>query len=449
MQQSSLIGHIVELLDLIHALKQPADTIVTNFLRSRHYLGSKDRRFINGMVFGVLRNWRLLEHFIMKSAEVLGTTFPQPIPSVAYCTVYRLKIEEQETEQIRESIEGLWRVYIPDVEFQTFLTQTSAIEFPLEGARSEPCGIAIRYSFPDFIVQEWAGRFGVAETNQLCAALNEEAPITVRVNSLKTDVETCARALLTEGVISRRTNLSPDALVLEKRVNVHSLKSFKDGFFEMQDEGSQILSYLLDARPGMHIVDACAGSGGKTLHIAAIMKNLGKITALDVDRNRLARMRDRLTRCGISIVEIRHVEHDDASIQVLSGKADAVLVDAPCSGVGVARRNPGAKLFMTRELVEKFSLTQHSVLGKYANLVKPGGRLVYATCTLLRKENEEVVDRFLSVRSEFELLSVPEILHRQGIPLPATSTELMLSPHRNTTDGFFAAVMQRKSCILR
>jgi 16S rRNA (cytosine967-C5)-methyltransferase len=241
----------------------------------------------------------------------------------------------------------------------------------------------------------------------------------------------------------RRTGLSPFGLVLEKRVNAHTLAAFRNGYFELQDEGSQLLPLVLNPSPGDCVVDVCAGSGGKTLELAALMNDNGRILSIDVDEARLRAIRQRVQRAGISIVQGWIARRGTAGLEAWCGKADAVLIDAPCSGVGVFRRNPWAKLRFTEDFVAQVSLTQRSLLDSYCQLVKPGGKLVYATCSLLREENEAGVEWFLRRHEEFSLRPASDVLCSRSIAINASSPYLTLLPHETSTDGFFAALMQR------
>jgi 16S rRNA (cytosine967-C5)-methyltransferase len=294
---------------------------------------------------------------------------------------------------------------------------------------------------PDFVVAEWLERFGAEETDALCAASNGNPPVSIRANTLKGGVAECREALVKEGIAAVSGTLSPVALVFPKRINAQGLRSFRQGLFEMQDEGSQILSMLLEVRPGMTVLDACAGAGGKSLHIAAMMQNRGKIIALDVDTKKLENLLVRSRRAGVTIAVEEVVAEEAVSRAVPI--ADAVLVDAPCSGVGTFRRNPGAKLLCTEEYSISLSRRQRGLLERYAPSVRSGGRLVYSTCTLVRRENQDVVTEFLSLHPDFSLLSAGDILLRQEVRCPGQETYLELFPHRTGTDGYFAAVMVR------
>lgn len=442
MKKSSLVGHVVELLDLIRPLKQPADNIIKEFFRARHYLGSKDRRFISDSVYGILRSYRLLKTYAEDGMKKSGIAASQ-VPSVLIYISYALRIQNEELLSVLPDVQGFWRISYPRVECENVLNAILHSTLPTEMLNDPIRRIALTCSFPGSIVDEWVQRYGESEAIHLCDVLNQPAPTVVRVNSLKTSVEECQASLAKEGIETTRTRLSPYGLVLGKRVNAQAIQSYKNGWFEMQDEGSQLLSLLLEPKPGTIIVDACAGGGGKTVHIAALMNNEGELHSIDVDEKRLWNIRPRLERAGVTIAQLHLAGKEKDRIALLKNEAHAVLVDAPCSGVGTFRRNPATKLSFSNEYVEQISKTQRSVLETYSELVKPGGRLVYTTCTLLWKENEGVVEDFLAAHPEFTAVSASEILERQSIPLEFSSDYLTLLPHKTGTDGFFAAVLQR------
>ena len=445
MKRSSLFGHVIELHDAIRISKRPADIAASEFFRTRHYLGARDRRFIGEMVFGLLRHFRLLQFYVEGAFRLAGDDSSSPHnPTIALIGAYAIRVAHENIDSLMPDLSGLWRVYVPGTECRTFLELLSAVSLDVEGDHNLVEGLAIRYSLPEVIVHEWIDRLGRNGTELLCAALNSPAPTTIRVNTLATTVEECRVALLNESIDAVRTLLSPVGLKLSKRINAQALQSFKQGYFEMQDEGSQLISMLAGPLPGDTAIDACAGGGGKTLHLAALMSNRGNLFAIDVKESRLNNIRQRLTRAGVSIAHLYLADRDRGILRNWMGKADAVLVDAPCSGVGTFRRNPGAKLTFTETLVDHMMKTQQAVLEEYAAFVKPGGRLVYSTCTLLKKENEEQVERFLSGHADFELLSATTVLSRLGVQVESTDPYLTLLPHQTTTDGFFAAVVARR-----
>jgi 16S rRNA (cytosine967-C5)-methyltransferase len=442
MKTSSLIGHIIELLDLIRPLRQPVDNVVNEFFRARHYLGSRDRRFISETIYDILRNYRLLHFHAEDGLKKSGFAMVQ-VPSLFIYVSYVLKVKNEEVRTVLADVSGMLHISHPAFEPEPALNAIATSSPPQDVMTNPAKRIAFTFSMPPFIVSEWIERFGQSETGTLSESLNTSAPTTIRVNTLKTSVASCQSRLKAEGVESDRTALSPFGLVLHKRINTQALLSFKDGWFEMQDEGSQLLSLLVHPRPGQVIVDACAGGGGKTLHLAALMENEGELHAIDIDEKRLARMRPRLDRAGVTIAHLYHSERQKTILTSLQAAADAVLVDAPCSGIGTLRRNPALKLSVNEEYVERISKSQQSLLGRYSAFVKPGGRLVYSTCTLLRRENENVVEDFVATHPAFTLLTATDILQRQHVDVASDSPFLTLLPHKTGTDGFFAAVLQR------
>lgn len=441
MKPSSLVGHVLEVLDAIEREERPADHGVQEFFRRRHYLGSKDRRFIADTVFDMLRHHALVRFYAEYAQRQLDMI---SLPPIARYVAYAVRIRTATRSEVLSAAEAHWNISLPNVGCTAFLEAVANAPSPSvilpEGSKR----IAVEYSLPEFIVAQWCERFGEAETIALCAALNRQAPTVVRVNTLKASREECRQRLATEGIASEPTTLSPFGLVLAKRITVSALESFRAGWFELQDEGSQLLSLLVDPQPGETVVDACAGGGGKTLHLAALMHNRGTLFAFDVDASRLRNVAPRLVRAGVRNTVVCDPEKEHNRLTALRGKAHAVLLDAPCSGTGTLRRNPGAKLFVDRGYVARMVKTQQSVLATYAPLVRKGGRLVYSTCSLLQEENEQVIRTFLSAHNEFALESPATILAKYGVDVAPGSAFLLLLPHKTGTDGFFAAVMRRR-----
>lgn len=436
MKPSSLYGHIVELLDAFRVSQTPADGLAREFFRKRHYLGSRDRRFIAEVFFGVLRHFKRLRHRSTQTLHALGIPPLPSQPSLMFVAAHELLMNNPPPVTLRDQMAGLWLAFVPDVDCLSFCERFTEVDESLGDDPAER--ISILHSMPGFVVRQWLQRYGERETEELCRTLNEPAPVTMRVNTLKTDIRSCRDLLRVEGLLVRPTLLSPVGLIADRRFAAQSHRSFRDGLFEMQDEGSQILSMLVDPHPGETVVDACAGGGGKSLHMAALMQNRGVLIAMDVDEGRLRNTSVRAERAGVTLLQIRHAAGEGTQFPDLAGRADRVLVDAPCTGVGTIRRNPGLKLRVSEELVHERVLTQRTLLDRYASLVRPGGRLVYSTCSLLREENEDVVSWFLSAHPEFTLVPPPLVPGVEGDPSMVT-----LSPHRLNTDGFFAAVMAR------
>jgi 16S rRNA (cytosine967-C5)-methyltransferase len=410
----------VDLYDRIVASPYPADREMQAFFKERRQLGKRDRGFVAEAVYGMLRHRRWLEWALPGA----GTMDRLLLFFALHRPDERLPLDDRDYARLREAVEEVRLRPLP--------------ETPVES-------LALRYSLPEWMVRLWFARFGAEETEALCAGLNRPAPLTIRTNTLKATREALQARLKDEGHPSTPTPTNPDGLLLAKKANLFHTPAFHDGWFEVQDEGSQLVAYLLHARPGQQIVDGCAGGGGKTLHLAALMQNKGVIYAFDVTHRRLEEAKPRLRRAGVSNVRLRPIDGNRArEVKRLYGKADAVLVDAPCSGSGVLRRNPDATWKLSESSIANLNQEQYAILDAYAPLVKPGGRLVYATCSLFSEENEAVVEAFLSAHPEFTLMPASETLAAQGLAVPSQrDAYLRLAPHLHGTDGFFGAVMVR------
>jgi 16S rRNA (cytosine967-C5)-methyltransferase len=302
----------------------------------------------------------------------------------------------------------------------------------------------VRFEYPEWIEPSLVDRFGPAFEQEMAAQV-EEAATDIRTNTLKATREEAIAALAEVDIVAMPTALSPLGLRVEGRPPLGQLKCFQDGLIEVQDEGSQLAALLVDARPGQRVVDFCAGAGGKTLAIAAAMKNKGKIFACDTLKGRVERAGDRLKRAGAFNVERKGLESErDPWVKRHAGSFDRVLVDAPCSGTGTWRRNPDAKWRLIREDLTRLVALQGSILDSAQRLVRPGGRLVYATCSLLAEENDDQVTSFLANHPDFVQVPIADVWQSViGTDCPAQGPTLSLTPLRHGTDGFFVAVMER------
>jgi 16S rRNA (cytosine967-C5)-methyltransferase len=290
--------------------------------------------------------------------------------------------------------------------------------------------LARELSFPTWIIERWVAEMGFTSAVSLALSLNEPAPLTIRANELKTHRAELKKALAGEDVPSAEGKQSPWALHLEARVNVRSLKSFKQGAFEVQDEGSQLAVIASGARSGNCVVDVGAGAGGKTLALAALMENKGTIVAVDSDARKSDEFKERCKRNGVTIARFQWVAQDDPNpLSEMAGQADLVLIDAPCSSLGTLRRRPALKWETGPASIPKLASRQLALLKRYAPLVRTGGRLVYVTCTLDKEENGDVVDKFLRDETAFE---------------PSTPAKT-LRPDVDGTDGFFIATFHRRN----
>lgn len=306
-------------------------------------------------------------------------------------------------------------------------------------------GLDVRASLPSWLVETLQRNRGAAEGEALCLSFLQTPPTSLRANTLKGDREALIDALASEGIAARASTLVPEGVVLKRRANVHRTRAFAGGLFEVQDEGSQLVSHLCQAAPGMVVVDGCAGAGGKTLHLAALMKSKGTLHAFDIAAHRLAALRERAKRAGADNVRVHSLQDDEGkrARKKLHGKADVVLVDAPCTGTGVLRRNPDTAWRLAPADVDRLVQEQARILDDYAPLVRPGGRLIYATCSLLDDENEGSLASFLARTPNFVRLTARAVLGRQGIEVAGVEEVFATDPLRHGADGFFACVLGR------
>jgi 16S rRNA (cytosine967-C5)-methyltransferase len=309
-----------------------------------------------------------------------------------------------------------------------------------------------RHNLPQWLVEPLKSQVG-AEFDALTHSLNALAGLDLRVNALKAKRPDVQKQLAKLGIKSEPTPYSPWGLRLADKPLLTKLDLFVQGDIEVQDEGSQLLALLLDGKRGEMVVDFCAGAGGKTLAVGASMRSTGRLYAFDVSAHRLDALKPRLARSGLSNVHPAAIAHErDDRIKRLAGKIDRVLVDAPCSGLGTLRRNPDLKWRQSPQAVQEMALKQAAILQSAARLLKPGGRLVYATCSLLPQENEAIAEAFTAAHPDFTVLEAGELLAAQKVEGAAGLCQggegaqryLRLWPHRHQTDGFFAAVWQRQ-----
>lgn len=416
-----LLQHAEALLAEILPCRFPADLVVSRYFRRHERLGQADRGFIAEAVYAVLRRRRSLE------AYCLGEISPRRL-LLAWLGCVQ-KLNRREFGDVLDAAENQW------------LAQAKAL-------RLEDFPPALRLDLPDWLYARLLVQLGAEDTEHLALQLNQSAPLDLRVNPLKAERDALLARLRADGIHAVPGDYSPLAMRLADKPALARHPAFLDGSFEVQDEGSQLLGYLVQPRRGEMVADFCAGAGGKTLLLGALMRSQGRLYAFDIAEKRLAKLKPRLARSGLSNVHPVRIESEhDARLKHLAGKFDRVLVDAPCSGLGTLRRNPDLKWRQHESDVAELAVKQASILAAAAKLVRPGGRLVYATCSLLSEENEAVVEAFLAAHPEFSRLSASEILRSQSIPIRGGDEkggDLRLWPHRHGTDGFFAAVMARQ-----
>tara|TARA_R110002073_G_scaffold332043_2_gene517426 strand:- start:520 stop:1791 length:1272 start_codon:yes stop_codon:yes gene_type:complete len=396
-------------------LKYPADATLRYFFRDNPALGIQDRAFIAESVFGILRHRFFLEH-LMELAT------PRSLVLAYLAKFHGMNLRE--LMPLVSKTEATW------------LTEIKAITL-------ETQSLAIQAEFPEWLIEKLKHFVSDTEILNLGRSLQQSAPLDLRVNTFLTKRDKVLEILFQEGIQAQATpySLSGIRLIGKPAINRHEL--FLSGKIEVQDEGSQILGYLLAPKRGEMVVDFCAGAGGKSLMLGALMNSKGRIYAFDISEKRLNNLKPRLKRSGLSNLHPQLLAHEnDIKIKRLAGKIDRVLVDAPCSGLGTLRRNPDLKWRQSLQSIEELKIKQAAILAAAANLLKPGGRLVYATCSFLPEENQTIIAAFLANHPQFTLLNCAELLAHQKIPLD-TGEFLQLSPHQHHTDGFFAAAFTR------
>jgi 16S rRNA (cytosine967-C5)-methyltransferase len=412
----AIIGQTEEVLREILRFTGPADNTLSRYFREHTRLGGRERGVIAEAVYGLLRNKLVYTSFAESGSG----------PSMRRLTLLGL------ADAV--GVDALGGLSEEETQWLTHVMQIDKNMLPAE----------LRSNLPHWLYTRLVERFGEEETLQLAETLNTPAPLDLRVNSIKANREQVIADLLAAPIVAEPTPYAPLALRIQKKPALQNLPVFKTGAVEVQDEGSQVLAQVVGARRGEMVVDFCAGAGGKTLALGAIMRNTGRLYAFDIADKRLAKLKPRLARSGLSNVHPVLIAHEnDAKIKRLAGKIDRVLVDAPCSGLGTLRRNPDVKWRVRPESITELTVKQLSILNGAARLVKTGGRLVYATCSILDEENEGIVAQFLAANDAFTLVPMKEVLEEQRIPLEM-GDYLKLSPHRHQTDGFFAAVLERK-----
>ncbi|GAN63963.1 tRNA/rRNA cytosine-C5-methylase Nol1/Nop2/Sun [Acetobacter indonesiensis NRIC 0313] len=427
MTPSARFAASIDLLTAMEAApRKPADAVANSFFRERRYIGGGDRRAVSGLVWDIMRAWRRLGWHLEQQKAVLS-----PRLLAASSLIFKGVSTQEIAALFAEGRFAPGALTRPEQDIIKFLEGKTLLD--------ENMPQAVKLELPDWLLPKLEETFGDALEEEL-AALSEPATLDLRVNMLRTTRAEAQKALAREGLHAAATPLSPWGLRLNGRQPVTSTSPFKEGIVEIQDEGSQLVAAILGATPQTRVLDYCAGAGGKTLAIAMMMENKGHIAACDVSEKRLEGAVKRLRRAGVHNVEQHLLQAGDKWAKRRSGSFDRVLVDAPCSGTGTWRRNPDARLRTTQQDLDELLVKQAEILDRAASLVKPGGKLVYATCSILNAENTHQVEAFLARRPEFKLVAsdspaLPESM--KGVKM------FSLTPKQNGTDGFFAAMLER------
>lgn len=406
---------VVQALRTILPLAHPADTTLRYFFQNER-LGSNERALVAETVFGSLRHRLLLEHCCA------GNATPRRMALAYFLRFGGYNLREIEPVLKRDEKEWLGTV---------------------KGVKLDTLPLSVQAELPDWLIEKMRMSYSDADILSLGQAMQQGAPLDIRVNTLLAKREEVLQQLAAQKIAATATPYSPVGIRLKEKIPLNKDALFTEGKVEVQDEGSQLLGYLLAPKRNDMVVDFCAGAGGKTLMLSALMNSQGRLYALDVSEKRLANLKPRLKRSGASNIQPMLIAHEnDLKVKRLAGKIDRVFVDAPCSGLGTLRRNPDLKFRQSPGSIEELGQKQTAILASASRLVKQGGRLVYATCSILPEENQDIVQAFLVAHPDFVLLPAGAVLQQQKIALEM-GDYLELRPQLHSTDGFFAAVLER------
>lgn len=393
-----LIGIHDALQETFFQEKKYADKVIERLLKAHKKWGSEDRKVVSEIFYNIIRWKKRLEYYMGEGVKP-NNIYKLILAYLLWSKTHYKKFEEFDGIKVADILTKLKKGTVP----------TKAIE----------------YSIPDWLAETLEKELGQKWEREM-VALNEQAPTVLRTNSLKTTPRELIADLNDENVEAFTIKNYPDAVQLAEKKNVFLTSAFKDGLFEVQDASSQKIGELLDVKEGMRVVDACAGAGGKTLHLAALMKNKGQIIALDIYEWKLAELKRRAKRAGAHNIETRLIS-DNKVIKRLHEKADRLLIDAPCSGLGVLKRNPDSKWKIDQEFIERIKSEQQQILQDYSKILKKGGQMIYATCSILPSENNEQVKIFLENNPDFTLVKDQKIMPSEGY------------------DGFYMALIKRNA----
>lgn len=421
MHPQALLDLTSTLLKEVLKFEFAADQVVSTFFRLNRNLGSRERHTLAETTYTVLRQRLLLQNLAQSGKGPME----RRLAILAW---------QGQPNFLKSALTA---------DEQTWLEHSLAID-------RSTLPDKLRHNLPDWLANPLREQLGDEEFWSLVESLNQSAPLDLRVNTFKAKREAVLTALAEAKIPAQPTPYSPTGIRVEGKPALQKLDVFTSGQVEVQDEGSQLLALLTGAKRGEMIVDFCAGAGGKTLALGAMMRNTGRLYAFDTSGHRLDAIKPRLARSGLSNVYATQIAHErDERVKRLTGKIDRVLVDAPCSGTGTLRRNPDIKWRQSPKAIEELNGIQAAILKSAARMVKPGGRLVYATCSLLKSENEAIAEAFSEAHPDFIQVNAKDKLEQAGVSqaesLVTEAGHLRLWPHRHATDGFYAVAWERKA----
>ena len=438
----------VKIMHEVHANGAYANVALVQVMRQAG-LSDMDRRFVTELVYGAVKAGETLDWILRRYVNRPLSKIPPMVRDILRLGLYQIFYMDKvpASAACNESVELTKRYgHAGTVKFVNAVLRTAVREpekaaFP-EGKGKATEQLALRSQHPQWLVKRWIKEFGYEEAEQLCAFDNEQAVLSLRTNTLRMTREQLMDVLVEEGAAVKPSLWAPEGVLCVQHGALDAMSSLQAGLFQVQDESSMQVAYVVDPQPGEFIIDACSAPGGKATHMAALMQNQGRILAGDVYAHKLQRIAENAERLGISIIETKLLDAREIG-GLYTMQADRVLVDAPCSGLGVLRRKPDARWNKTAQLLQELPKLQLEILRSAAEAVKPGGVLVYSTCTIVKEENDAVVEAFLAENPAF-------VLEPTGDFLPQMKRQeklVQLYPQRDGTDGFFIARMRRKETL--
>ncbi len=429
MINSTLFSHCLNLTPSLLQFKQPTEAILSAYFKEYPRAGAKDRQTTGNILFGMIRHLQSIQSFLGKQHDArkklicaIALYLYQKNPQQPLTVLFNDTLSDILTaEEIQQGID-----------FTHWWQQIKTTMSPLP----------VQTELPEWLLQK-LDFLPEQQLLSLSESLQKPAPLDLRVNLLKSKRDKILHQLQQEGLSVEATPYSPWGIRCHEKISLSKHPLFLNGTLEIQDEGSQLLALITGAKRNELIVDFCAGSGGKTLALSAVMSNTGRIYAIDVSEPRLQQIKPRLERSGVNNITLQQIAHEnDSRLQKLAGKADRVLIDAPCSGMGTLRRHPDLKYRQNPQTIEQIRQTQQAILEAAGKLVKPDGTLIYASCSFLPEENQQQISSFLTTHPEYEIIQMHTVLEKCKINLHM-GEYLMLRPDTHNTDGFFAAVLKK------
>lgn len=467
MKLSSLLKISSQITEVVYKSPKPADAIVSEFMRKRKNLGSKERRFISECVFSSLRNFLLLEYlcgnleneynstdkkFFLICACNVFLSMDKDFSDFASFEIYSRLTGTTESDFLNFLINAISiETNVTFISINNWLSDTKSfvknLDYDIKHCQIDLKKVELRYSFPVFLLNE-IERSGLDAVGYAAQSVHP-AKVNLRVNLQNSSFEEISKMLSENAVPHSQGKISPSGIILQERAKVDSSDEYRNGKFEVQDEGSQLIGFACNPKATDLILDACAGAGGKSIHLADLTFGKADIVATDTEFNRLKILESRAKRAGYTYIRTQHIKHPNLNYLKSIFRAmlfDIVLVDAPCSGMGTIRRDPLKKLRLNEKLMDRLALKQYRILTDYAHFVKPGGRLIYATCSVLPSENIDNVERFLGENKNFEADSLKTHFDAYDIFLPDISDNdytYTTKTYLHGCDGFFIASMRR------